>query len=182
MRRKCSARCRSCSARCVGGHLEVVGEQPGPQRRAGVHVEGQRGRAAVLAERRRHQRVGPEVGAEAAVALRARTARAGRPRAGRRSSRTESSPRGRSGRRAARSVAPELLGQREQLRCSRGQLEAAAGDREAVFRPPSKVSFMETPGLQGGSCDAPAGTRPRRWPPSAADSRSARVARVLEAL
>src|SRR6185369_10884364 len=41
-----------------------------PQRRAGVHVEGQGGRAAVLAERGRDQRVGAQVRALAAKRLR----------------------------------------------------------------------------------------------------------------
>jgi hypothetical protein len=49
------------------GHLQVVGEQARPQRGAGVHVEGERGGAAVLAERRRNERIGLEIRAFAAV-------------------------------------------------------------------------------------------------------------------
>ena len=67
-----------------------------------MHVERQRGRAAVAAELGGHHDVGREVGAQAAVGLAARRCRAGRRRAGRRSSRTESSLRGPSARRGRR--------------------------------------------------------------------------------
>ena len=53
-----------------GVHVEVVGERAGPQRRADVHVPGQRGRAAIAADLGGGQRVGLVVGAEAAVLLR----------------------------------------------------------------------------------------------------------------
>ena len=65
----------------------------GPQRRADVHVERQRGRAAVSAEFGGHHDVSREIGAEARRAPAARKCRATRPRADRRSCRTGSSPR-----------------------------------------------------------------------------------------
>ena len=48
-------------------HVEIVGERPGPQRRADVHVPGQRGRAAIAADLGGRDRIGLVVGAEAAV-------------------------------------------------------------------------------------------------------------------
>ena len=53
-----------------GRHVEVVGQGAGPQHRAGVHVVGEGGGAAVLAEGSRDDRIGPEVGAAAAEFLR----------------------------------------------------------------------------------------------------------------
>src|SRR5512135_1122216 len=51
-------------------HVEVVGKDPGPQRRAGVHVEGEGGCAAVLADRRGDDGVAAQVGTHAAESLR----------------------------------------------------------------------------------------------------------------
>ena len=53
-----------------GVHVEVVGQRAGPQRRADMHVPGQRGGAAIAADLGGSQRVGLVVGAEAAVLLR----------------------------------------------------------------------------------------------------------------
>src|SRR5688500_428661 len=50
-------------------HLEIVGEQPGPEGRAGVHVESEGSRPAILAQRRRYQRVGFKVRTAPAVLL-----------------------------------------------------------------------------------------------------------------
>ena len=50
---------------CV--HVEIVGQGAGPQRRADVHVPGQRGRAAIAADLGGRQRVGLVVGAKAAM-------------------------------------------------------------------------------------------------------------------
>ena len=48
-------------------HVEIVGQRTGPQRRADVHVPGQRGGAAIAADLGGGQRVGLVVGAEAAM-------------------------------------------------------------------------------------------------------------------
>ena len=53
-------------------HVEIVGERTGPQRRADVHVPGQRGRAAIAADLGGRQRVGLVVGAETAMLFRDR--------------------------------------------------------------------------------------------------------------
>ena len=50
-----------------GVHVEVVGQRAGPQRRADMHVPGQRGGAAVAADLGGGQRIGLVVGAEPAV-------------------------------------------------------------------------------------------------------------------
>src|SRR6202043_1494311 len=62
------------AARAMGSpvgraHLEVVRERAGPERRAHMHVEGKRGRAAETAEFRRGEAVGAKTGAEPAVLL-----------------------------------------------------------------------------------------------------------------
>ena len=53
-----------------GVHVEIVGQRTGPQRRADMHVPGQRGRAAIAADLGGRERIGLVVGAEAAVLLR----------------------------------------------------------------------------------------------------------------
>ena len=50
-----------------GVHVEVVGQRAGPQRRADMHVPGQRGGAAIAADFGGGQRIGLVVGAEPAV-------------------------------------------------------------------------------------------------------------------
>jgi hypothetical protein len=52
------------------GELERVGERPGPQLRAGVHVEGERGGAVVAPHLRGDEAIGAEVGAQPAMARR----------------------------------------------------------------------------------------------------------------
>ena len=51
-------------------HVEIVGQRPGPQRRADMHVPGQRGGAAIAADFRGGERIGLVVGAKAAVLFR----------------------------------------------------------------------------------------------------------------
>ena len=50
-----------------GVHVEIVGQRAGPQRRADMHVPGQRGRAAIAADLGGGQGIGLVVGAEAAM-------------------------------------------------------------------------------------------------------------------
>jgi len=57
-----------------GIDIEIVGQRSGPQRRADVHVPGQRGRAAIAADLGSRECVGLVVGAEAAMFLRDRDA------------------------------------------------------------------------------------------------------------
>src|SRR5581483_6490471 len=51
-------------------HVEVVGEWAGPQRRADMHVPGQRGGAAITADVGGSERIGLVVGAKSAMLLR----------------------------------------------------------------------------------------------------------------
>jgi hypothetical protein len=57
-----------------GIHVQIVGERARPQRRADMHVPGQRGRAAIAADLGGGERVSLVVGAEATVLLRYRDA------------------------------------------------------------------------------------------------------------
>ena len=50
-----------------GIHVEIVRQRPGPQRRADMHVPGQRGGAAIAADLGGSQRIGLIVRAEAAM-------------------------------------------------------------------------------------------------------------------
>ena len=78
-----------------GVHVEVVGQRAGPQRRADVHVPGQRGGAAIAADLGGGQSIGLVVCAETAVLLRDGDCRAGPRGAGLGSSRSEISRRDR---------------------------------------------------------------------------------------
>jgi hypothetical protein len=55
-------------------HLEIVGQRAGPQRRADMHIPGQRGGTAIAADLGSRQRIGLVVGTEAAVLSRDRDA------------------------------------------------------------------------------------------------------------
>jgi hypothetical protein len=54
----------------LGVHIEIVGQRSGPQRRADVHIPGQRGRAAIAADLGGGQSISLVAGAETAVLLR----------------------------------------------------------------------------------------------------------------